>query len=183
MIDYTLPKVLEVAGKELSIRYDWRAILDCIVILNAEDLDEREKAVAFLEVFYVNPEEIEDYEEAIKKAMAFISNGTDDNQSKKEYMNWEHDFPMIIAPISRVAGKDIRELPELHWWSFLGYFMEIGECYWSSVVSIRVKKSNGKKLEKWEQEFYREHKKDIDLHLKYSKQEDDLFAELWGQIQ
>lgn len=183
MINYTLPKTLEVSGKDLAIRYDYRAILDCISILNADDLNESEKAISFLTVFYVNPEEIEDYEEAIKKAMEFISNGTDDNKTNKSYMDWEHDFKMIVSPISRVIGKDVREIPEYHWWSFLGAYMEIGECYWSNVISIRVKRSKGKKLEKWEQEFYQNNKNDIDLPIKYSQEEDDLFSKLWGQIE
>ena len=183
MINYDLPKELEVAGKMMKIRYDYRAILDCIVILNTDELDERERIIAFLTVFYENPDEIEDVNEALTKAMSFISNGTDGNDTHAKLMDWEHDFPMIIAPINRVLGKEIRELPELHWWSFLEAYREVGECYWSNVVSIRVKKKKGKKLEKWEQEFYKNNKKDIDLPVKYSQEEDDLFAKLWGEIQ
>jgi hypothetical protein len=37
-------------------------------------------------------------------------------------------------------------------------FGEIGEGLFSTVLHIRQKKSQGKKLEKWEDEFFRNHK-------------------------
>lgn len=160
---YTLPKTLTIGDKELEIRYDFRNILNCIVILNADDLSEQERLIAFFCEFYVNPEEIDDAQEAITKAMEFISCGTEKNATKRAYMNWEKDFDIIVAPVNKVLGVEIRSLPELHWWTFVSAFREIGECYFSQVVSIRHKKAEGKKLEKWEQEFYRDNKEDIDL--------------------
>ena len=49
--------------------------------------------------------------------------------------------------------------------------MEIDEGAFSNVISIRRKKSKGKKLEKWEQDFYNENRKLIDLKPKYTKEE------------
>ena len=59
----------------------------------------------------------------------------------------------------------------MHWWTFLGYFSEIGEGLFSQVINIRTKKSKGKKLEKWEREFYNEHKEMIDLKRVISAEE------------
>ena len=41
----------------------------------------------------------------------------------------------------------------IHWWTFMGYYMSIGECLYSTILSIRDKILNGKKLEKYEREF------------------------------
>ena len=41
--------------------------------------------------------------------------------------------------------------------------MEIGDCTFANVVSIRNKLSKGIKLEKSEQEFYKENRKMVDL--------------------
>lgn len=41
----------------------------------------------------------------------------------------------------------------------------------STLVSIRDKLRRGKKLEKWEQEFYRENKDRVDLKTKYTPDE------------
>lgn len=59
----------------------------------------------------------------------------------------------------------------LYWWSFLGYFGEIGEGLFSQVIHIRSKKSRGKKLEKWESEFLRENKELVEIKKKYTKEE------------
>jgi len=59
----------------------------------------------------------------------------------------------------------------MHWWTFLGYFNEIGECLLSTVINIRQKKNKGKKLEKYEQEFYRANKSLIDIKTRYTPEE------------
>ena len=41
--------------------------------------------------------------------------------------------------------------------------MGIGDGLYSNIINIRQKRSKGKKLEKYEQEYYRENKKLIDL--------------------
>jgi len=62
-------------------------------------------------------------------------------------------------------------LQYLHWWTFFSYYMEIGEGLFSQVVSIRSKKAQHKKLEKYEQEFYRENKKLVDIRKPLSEEE------------
>jgi hypothetical protein len=61
--------------------------------------------------------------------------------------------------------------------------MEIGEGLYSQVINIRNKKSKGKKLEKWEQEFYRDNKVLVDLKMKKnerSEEEKEELRELFG---
>ena len=57
--------------------------------------------------------------------------------------------------------------------------MEIGECTFSNIISIRSKKQKGQKLEKWEQNFYKENRKMIDLPHKLSKEEQDFLDSDW----
>lgn len=59
----------------------------------------------------------------------------------------------------------------LHWWTFLGYFREIGEGVFSEVVSIRTKKVRGKKLEKYEREFEQEHSELVRIRPRYTDEE------------
>lgn len=66
----------------------------------------------------------------------------------------------------------------MHWWTFFGLYMEIGESTFSTVVSIRDKKRKGKKLEKWEQEYYKNNKSIVDLHLKNTQRSEAEKAEL-----
>ena len=78
---------------------------------------------------------------------------------------------MIVAEVNRVAGQEIRALPYLHWWTFLGWFHTIGEGRFSTVVALRRKLRRGQPLESWEKTFYRENRGEIDLPRKYSPQE------------
>ena len=77
----------------------------------------------------------------------------------------------MFPAINKVAGYEVRAAEYVHWWTFLGFFNEVGEGLWQQVMNIRVKKSKHKKLEKWEQEYYKEHKEIIDLKKKYSPDE------------
>lgn len=53
----------------------------------------------------------------------------------------------------------------------IAYFHAIGEGQLSTIVSIREKLRTGKKLEKWEQEYYRKNKHQVDLKKRYTAEE------------
>ena len=91
------------------------------------------------------------------------------------YPDWEQYFPMIIAPINRVAGQDVRALPYMHWWTFIGYYMEIGDCTFSTILDIRRKLRKHKELEKWEREYYNENRELIDFKSAHLTDDEDEF--------
>lgn len=183
---YSLPTSIDIGGKEFQIRSDFRAILDILQAQNDPDLDDQCKVYVMLSILYVDVDEIDQQhiEEAITKAIEFIDAGhSDDPADKPTLMDWEQDAKIIIPAINKVAGTEVRALPYLHWWSFLGYYMEIGESFFSTVVSLRDKKRKGKKLEKHEAEFYRENKAVVDLKKKTeqrSEEEKDALRALFG---
>ena len=49
--------------------------------------------------------------------------------------------------------------------------MEIGDSLFSQTLSIRKKKMEGKHLEKWEREWYRQNKDLVDLKKRYTSEE------------
>ena len=105
-----------------------------------------------------------DTETAIKYLMWFIACGNEEQQSNEQpTMSWEKDFDIISSAINKNNVEDIRAVPYMHWWTFIGKYMEIGESVFSTVVSIRDKMRKGEKLEKWEQEFYSRNKNRVDL--------------------
>ena len=121
--------------------------------------------------FYQIPQE--HMEEAILQAKWFVDCGQeeDDKKTAKKVMDWEQDEPILFPAINKVAGMETRAAPYIHWWTFSGYFMEIEEGAFSTVLGIRQKKAKGKKLEKWEQEFYRNNKKLCDIRKRYTEEE------------
>lgn len=92
-------------------------------------------------------------------------------QPGRKLLDWEQDAPMIVAEVNKAAGQEVRVLPFVHWWTFLGWFHAIGEGQLSTVVAIRDKLRRGKKLEQWEKDFYRENKHRVELRKRYTPEE------------
>ena len=181
---YGLPKNVEIDGKEYEIRYDFRVILEIFEALNDAELSDEERALAVLQMFYVEFEQLTDYEAAIKECLKFINGGKEETNRKKQsqLVSWNQDFNYIVSPVNHVLGYEIRSVeydPEtntggVHWWKFLAAYMEIGDCMFAQIVGIRSKKAKGKKLDKSEQEFYRKNRDIIDIKIRYTEKENEL---------
>ena len=177
---YSLTTSVEIGGKEYDIRSDYRAILDILEVFNDVELDNEQKALTALAIFYPEFLEIpnEFLNEAVKQMMYFINCGDDgDNRKRPKLMDWEQDFQYIVAPINRVIGKEIRSLEYLHWWTFISAYYEIGDCLFAQIVRIRSLKAKGKRLDKQDQEFYKENKRLVDIKSKYSETEEKLLQQ------
>jgi hypothetical protein len=174
MIGY-LPKQLNINGIDRAIWSDFRTALLIFQACADPELDDQEKASCIIECLYQDPEGIplEDYQEANDKAAWYLEGGDNisNKESSKKLMDWEQDEQLIFSAVNKVAGRETRDVEYLHWWTFLGYMRETGECLFNTVVSIREKKNKGKKLEKYEQDFYRENKALIDIKTKLSAEE------------
>ena len=175
MTAYELPTSLSISGVDFSIRTDFRAIIDILIAMNDPELDEQAKAVVMLQILFEDWQSIppEHLVEACQKASEFIDCGQTDNPNhpKPRLMDWEQDGDMIVPAVNKVAGKEIRAVPYMHWWTFFGYFMESGECLFNTVVGIRSKKAKGERPDKWEKKFYQENKNIIDIKTRLSEEE------------
>lgn len=182
---WELPASLNVGGVDYKIRTDYRVILDILAAVNdpgifEEDMSEEEKkmeqVLTMLQILYIDFEDMprKDWKEAAEKANDFIDCGLkDDGRPKPRLMDWDQDAPLIIPAVNKVSKQDIRAVKYMHWWTFFGYYMEIGECMLSTVINIRSKKKKGKKLEKWEKEFYQQNKKIVDIKVKGTERSDE----------
>ena len=187
---WRLPTKLNINGVDWNIRTDFRVVLDILIAIGDPDLEDDEKWLACLTILYEDFEKMpsEDYIEACKQAKTFIDMGQEEEKdkgkpSKPRVMDWEQDAQLIVPAVNKVLGKDVRGIDYMHWWTFLSAYMEIGECTFSHVLSIRTKKAKGKTLEKWEQEFARENSDIIKLNHKLSEEEQEeekLLEELLG---
>jgi hypothetical protein len=187
MIGY-LPKQLNVNGVDRAIRSDFRTALLIFQAYNDPELTDQEKAMVMLECIYEDIGNLspEDYEEAADRAVWFLDGGSNsdegsNHQKAKKVMDWEQDEQLIFSAVNKVAGFETRSTEYLHWWTFLGFFNEIGEGLFSTVISIRQKKNKGKKLEKYEQDFYRENKSLIDIKAKLTAEE-QAEKEYWNKL-
>ena len=166
-----LPKSLNIGGIEYKIRSDFRVALLIFEAFEDPELSEYEKTAIMLECIYETVPD--DVNEAVRLACWFLDGGDipKSKPSGKPTFDWKQDEGIFFPAINKAAGKEVRELDYLHWWTFLGYFNEIGEGFFSEVMSIRQKKAKGKKLEKYEREFYAAHKNVIDIKPRYTADE------------
>ena len=182
---YDLPTSVTINDREYQIRSDYRAILDICTALTDPECTQREKGYILLDIFYTEfdtmPEE--DYEQAIKECFDFINIGkADDNKRHPpKLMDWEQDFQYIVAPIHRVLGQEIRSIPYLHWWTFISAYFEIGDCTFAQIVRIRDQKAKGKKLDRFDADWYKEHRDIVDIKTKYTDAENELLKN-WGAL-
>lgn len=153
-----LPTALVVAGVPHSINADFRNILQIIIAFDAPELTDREKMYICLRRLYIDLDDIskDAYVDAYQQAVEFIAcrMRTSDRKSPRT-MDWLQDEQLIFAAVNKAAGQEVRALPFLHWWSFLGFFQSVDrDDTWSFILMIRQKKAKRKKLEPHEQEFY-----------------------------
>ena len=178
---FDLPTKLDIDGVEHPIRWEYRDILTILTALADPELDKQEKAMLGLLVFYPEAERIPpgSLETALEKMRWFIDGGQSvKDKTGPRVMDWEQDFPHIVAPVNRVIGREIRGPEPLHWWTFLSAYYEIGDCLFAQIVRIRDAQARGKKLTKQEREWARRNADLIRLETKYTEAETDLL-ETW----
>lgn len=190
---YDLPTYVLIDNKKYSIRKnaDYKVILGVMISLEEPELNYSERLISALMIFYEDVKDIadifiifSDIQKALTAMFGFIAANNEEIGHKVNHklIDWEQDEKLIVSAVNNVAGTEIRALPYLHWWTFIGYYMAIGESPLSMVVGIRDKIIRGKKLEKYEQEFRRQNPH----YFRWKKDEQEahmLFDEIWNKSQ
>lgn len=161
---FELPVSFQIGDKQLNIteKGDYRMVFSCFSALNDKELTKEERVLCSLIIFYEDINSLEDIinfpnlQELISKMYWFFNCGDDKGVGiNKHYklIDWEGDSQLIASAINKVANTEIRTVPYIHWWTFMGYYLAIGESPLATVVGIRSKIMEGKKLEKYESKF------------------------------
>ena len=183
MTAYDLPTSLVVGGVEHPIRTGWRVVMDIFAMYNDPDFDNEMKTVGLVKMIYPQWREIppEAIPEAIEKACDFLDCGQKpDSRHRPRLVDWEDDAAIIIPAVNGVAGQDVRSDPDIHWWTFFGWYMSIKDSLFSTVLHIRKKQNSGKKLERWENEFLRENQKLVHMKTRLAKEELEYLKRMGG---
>ena len=191
-----LPEVLTVGGEDYPIRTDYRNVLQVFEAFQDPELTQEEKWIVAIYLLFENfscdddvleaAQDGFDLGEAMKQISWFISAGQPEKQVLEQpTYNWTQDEQMIFSAVNKVAGRETRELEYLHWWTFLGYFNEVGEGTFSFIVGIRHKLNKGKKLEKHEKEFLSHNKELVLMKKPLTKEEqeqEDAYKSLLDEV-
>ena len=178
MMNLYLPYSLTIDGEEYAIRTNWQAIVEIFGALQDVELSKEERLYVMLGILYKKiPNNIE---QAIEQAMWFISAGSNAPKQKKPHIvDWEQDINLILAPIAKAIGYDPRSKDDMHWWTFLTLYTDMGECVFQKVLSIRMQLAMGKTLSKEDREFYNQHRDICDIRQRYTTEEKE-FMKNWG---
>lgn len=163
---YRLPVTVTIDDIEYPIRNngDYRMVLDCFIVLQDIEIEsETERILTALLIFYEDLDvdsvlllSEDDIKARLKAMYDFFDCGQDMSNAPKntrKLMDWKQDEMLVISAINNVAHTEVRAEEYIHWWTFMGYYMSIGESAFATVVSIRNKILTNKKLEKHEKEF------------------------------
>lgn len=161
---FDIPTSVLVGEQSLPIRCqgDYRMVLDCFAALNDIELEKEERVYCALIIFYEDFNSLEDLmhfpylNEAVKKMYWFFNCGDDKGvgaNKHRKLIDWEGDSQLIASAVNKVANTEVRMAEYIHWWTFMGYYLAIGESPLATIVGIRSKIMEGKKLEKHEIKF------------------------------
>lgn len=168
-----LPTLLSVGGEDRRIRSDFRTVLLILEAYADAELDDYEKSRVCVECLYEDAVPPELYGEALERAVWFIDGGNvTHSRVNVRVMDFSQDEALIFSAVNKVAGREVRSETYVHWWTFLGWFSEIGESSLSTVVGIRYKLARGKPLEKWERDYMRDNGERVKLKTRYTAEEE-----------
>lgn len=195
MNPYRISDTIEVEDTVLHVRCggDYRMVLDCFAALKDADLDNEERVLSALIIFYEEFNSVEDVmtfpyvEQALTKMYEFFNCGKSESAEYKAptriLIDWNKDAQLISAAVNKVAGKEVRAEECVHWWTFMGYYMSVGESSLSTIIGIRDKILRGKPLEKYEREFRAENPEyfDWDHDSMEEKEAKKWLQSVWGR--
>ena len=133
---WELPTYVVVGDREYDVRNkaDYRVIIDVIAALDDAELTDAERAIAALMIFYDDVNDIEDVFNIFHDVQAALNSmmnciNCNDNEighnAKIKLIDWVQDEKLISSAVNKVAGVEVRTVPYMHWWTFIGHYMSI----------------------------------------------------------
>lgn len=127
-----VPESVEIDRTEYKIRTDFRVSILFEMMMQDEELSNKEKLLKALELYYpIIPDNVE---EAIEKIKWFYrcgkdivkSNTNNKGESVKIY-DYEYDDDYIYSAFLSQYNIDLQDIRHLHWWKFKAMFKSLNE--------------------------------------------------------
>ena len=141
-----LPEYARIGEKVYKINTDFRIGLACFRAINDENLDDSLRGIVILSLLY--GEEVEfsrdEIEEAIKKAILFLTCRTEETETsktakiEKKVMDFEYDKDYIFASFMSDYGINLHTIEYLHWFEFNALIQGLSEnSIFAKVINLR----------------------------------------------
>lgn len=148
------PKAVMIDGQRYELNANFRNCLLTAYALEDEELADWEKAEILIENLYYEPYP-ENVQEAINQGVKFLMCGdTDRKEIHEKLCDLRLDSSMIYAALLK-QGVDLDKSDDMHWWTFMSHFAEIGESTFSRIVYLRQQHHKGKLTKEERQEAHR----------------------------
>lgn len=178
------PVSVYIAGEEYKINSDFRAGLKFELLMQDVNIDDEEKLIKALELYYEKCPSYKNMDEAIEKMLWFylcgneIKNTSNHNSRGEEIYSFEHDCDYIYAAFMSQYKIDLYSIDYLHWWKYKALFKGLTED--NEIVKIMGYRSMdlSKIKDKEQKEHYKKLKKMYALPVKVSETEKEKFKEI-----
>lgn len=132
-----LPSTVAIDGRQIEVNSDFRACLRTIMAFEDNALTPQEKTFVLMANLYPIPPE--DSEGALREAIWFLNGGkeTEEDSDSMRLYSFSKDANFIFAAFRQTHGIDLQK-DNLHWWTFLALFLDLGsETTFCNLVSLR----------------------------------------------
>lgn len=138
------PTEVKINGQSYPVNWDFRSCLRIILAFEDEGLAKKEKAMILLRLLY--PEIPEDIRAALDQGIEFLNGGLETQDSKPyRVFSFSKDANLIVAGFRQTYHMDLQKEEDLHWWSFLTLFLDLGpDTTFSGLVNLRGRVKSGK---------------------------------------
>ena len=139
-----LPQSAEIDGVEYKLNSDFRFGIYTMLAFEDNKLTLEEKVIVMLQnLFSELPNEVTP--EFLEKAQWFLNCGeSSEEENNRRLYSFSKDASLIFAAFRQTHGIDLQN-ENLHWWTFLSLFMDLGsETSFCNLVGLRKRYYEGK---------------------------------------
>ena len=132
----------------LRIRTDFRESIKFELLMQDKTIEDDKKIRMILNLYYYNPENIEDVKKALEEIVWFYKggdkienkiSGRNENNNKKQIYSYEFDAEYIYSAFMQQYKIDLNSIKYLHWWKFKALFTNLSEdVLFSKIMQYRA---------------------------------------------
>lgn len=140
---------------KMKIRTDFRESIKFELLMQDNSISDTDKIKLALNLYYYEPEKIQDVKKAIKDILWFYKCGKEDknvdseneennvNNKQKQIYSYEFDAEYIYSAFMEQYRIDLNKIKYLHWWKFKALLVSLNEnILFSKIMGYRAMNIN-----------------------------------------
>ena len=137
----SLPDSIELDGRRLEIYTDTMTALQCLTMIDDEDIPEVIRVSCVIEAMVKESGEITPsmYVDAFSAILRFLKGySVEGRRSSEQLLSYSQDHALIVASFRQAYGMDIEDIQRTHWWEFQALLSGLPEdTRLSQVIALR----------------------------------------------